>query len=249
MSATLGAPDQEQLVNAWARYVGSLPETDTAGFLSGIGALVLLPGDVRTRVEALPGRPVPAKSQLLRGVDPAERVLAFAWRSAGMSVSQIRNLFHQGHLSDLETCSQVLNHASGVREANEDGEESESDKETPLEAIRRLAQGIIDEVLRADLPGPAGAAFAEYAHAILKSVDLFHLTGPEGVTREYERFLGGLILDPTLQKVMQARSGIRDRVKEMASYIAVLGAAVTVPLDFAVKASEVYAALAPLIGT
>ncbi|SEH86376.1 MULTISPECIES: hypothetical protein [unclassified Leifsonia] len=257
MSATLAAPDQMQLVDAWGSYVGSSAEGEPSRFLAGMGALLSLPSQVRDRVDALPGRPIPGKAQLVRGVAPAEQVLSHAWRAAGMQVGQTRHLFDRGHLTDLETCSQVLNHAAGVEEADDEsrfdrvsgeGDTAEPGAETPLEAVRRLAQEILDEAFAANLPGPVAAAFAEYAHAIIRSVDLFHLTGPEGVTREYERFLGGLIRDPELYEAMRNNPGIRDRVKAIAKFITVVGTAVLVPANVALGYTHIYAALTTLLG-
>lgn len=249
---TWEAPDNAQLANVWGSYVEADANSEPAAYMTRLGELLLLPAAVREDVSRLTRPPLP-KSQLLRAVPQAETVLSFAWSAAGHSVIQIRPHFHQGTLSDLETCSRILNGARGIQEDEDDdassSPEDEQAEETPLETVRRLAEEILTCVREGDFPEPVARALLEYAGAIVKAADLFHISGPEGVAREYERLLGAAVRDPALRDAIRSTPGIRDRVSELAKFVTLIGAALVVPADVALKAAEAYAALAPLIGS
>ncbi|MFF1634940.1 hypothetical protein [Leifsonia sp. NPDC058248] len=196
----------------------------------------------------------------------AEAVLKLAPQAYGMQVAQAKGQFHKGTLSDLETCSRVLNgHAGIVTDDDElDGEwpaepaaesataESESKKppkpEEPLDAIRRLAEEIIAAVSGDDVPAEAKRILWEHASAISRAVDLYKIVGPEGLRREYEGTVGAVLLHPETRALMKHDPGVWHRITEIGKMIVLLGATADVPFDVIEKGHTMVAAITSMIG-
>jgi hypothetical protein len=256
MSATWAAPDAQNLVSAWGAYLGGTPDEDRPRYFSAMSVVTAWPDDIRKLVAELPKGTIP-RSQLLRGVTEAEAVLRLAPQAYGMQVAQAKQQFHQGTLSDLETCSRVLNAHEGIVvddeetevEAQAAGEPSPGPKaEEPLDAIRRLAEEIIAAVSGNDIPAEAKRILWEHASAISRAVDLYKIVGPEGLRREYEGTVGAVLLNPETRAVMNRDPGVWHRIAEIGKMIVLLGATADVPFDLIEKGHTMVAAITQIIG-
>lgn len=266
MSATWGAPDSQNLVSAWGAYLGGTPDEDRPRYFSAMSVVTGWPDEIRELVADLPKGTIP-RSQLLRGVTEAEAVLKLAPQAYGMQVAQAKGQFHRGTLSDLETCSRVLNAHAGIivdEDEEEDGAEEvetagddasddadgkkASKPEEPLDAIRRLAEEIVATVSGDDVPEVAKRILWEHAQAITRAVDLYKIVGPEGLRREYEGTVGAVLLNPETRAVMNRDPGVWHRITEIGKMIVLLGATADVPFDLIEKGHTMVAAITQMIG-
>ena len=197
LSASWYAADGRIVAAVWGQYLDADTSEQAAEFYSAIGSLFQLPNEVRERVDRLVDPPI-SKHQLVRSLAEVEAVFGTVSNIHSNNIQWLKQFFHQGTLSDLETCSGILNHQSGQSVASSNGDDG--GEESGLDAIRRLAEEISELVIAAsgELPPEVARVLYEYASALIRSVDLFKITGPEGVAKEFERFVGGLIRTPVV---------------------------------------------------
>lgn len=242
MKYTWGSPVQESLAATWRRYFDVEDASDHASFYGALALVLRLPDQVTERVEALEEPPIPL-DQLLRGVAPAKDLLNLTANVESQTVESARRTFHEGTLSDLETCSRILNN-SHPRLQNADG-----DAETPLDAIRRLAEEIVSEVTgkESKLPPEVARMLLGYASAIVRAVDLFKITGVEGVVKEFEGLVGALVTSPQAVSALRATPKAWTKFIDLSNQVIVLSKLVAVPGQLAIQVGAAYKAIEPLI--
>lgn len=239
MSWTWASQDNLNLASTWSNYLGVELNNDLAGFYSAMSEVLHLPDEVRRLVEELE-RPVLPKAQLLRGLEQSVAVLNLLPGATSHQIAQAKQRFHQGTLSDLETCSGILNSVATGNVAGTDVDE-------PLDAIRNLADEIVQRVVELELSPAVERVLWEQATAIIRSVDLFKISGPEGVAREYWTMVGSLVTNPVIVAEAKHDDTLWQRIIEIGKNVVLLGAVLAVPVNLAIEANTTYAALEPLL--
>lgn len=244
MKHTWESSQQEALSASWRRYFDVESPTDHASFYGALASVLKLPDQIRERVAELANPPVP-RSQLLRGVDGAQALLKLANTVESVNIDGARQQFHQGTLTDLETCSHILNNSLPALP----DDKADEDAETTLDAIRRLAEEIISEVTASgsELPVEVARLLLDYASALIRAVDLFKITGVEGVVREFDGLVGALVSNPAAVSKISGIPAVWTRIVELSKEVVILGAAISVPLQIAIQGSAALKAIEPLI--
>ncbi|MDQ0645669.1 hypothetical protein [Microbacterium murale] len=162
--------------NYAAAYFGS--KGRDAKYMLAMGRLMQLPDEVAAMVARLEQPPIPV-SKLIRPLD-AVRGVFDGDPLATNPVSWMRSVIDGGVLSDLETTSHILSsYATNVSDIRED----------TLSQIKALAEEVIEMALNDDALDPeARAAIIRHAHRIIVAVDLYKVSGPEGLVDELDRF-------------------------------------------------------------
>ena len=241
MLHTWESNQQEGLSASWRRYLGVESPTDHASFYGALASVLRLPKQVRERVAALEGPPIPM-SQLLRGVDGANSLLDLANSVESINIEGARQRFDKGTLTDLETCSHILNNLLAALPGEE------GDGETPLGAIRRLAEEIVSEVTAegSTLPPEVTRVLLDYAASIVRAVDLYKITGVEGIVKEFEGLVGALVTSPSALSSLRGAPKVWTKFIDMSKQVLILSAVLAVPGQLAIEAGKAYKAIEPL---
>ncbi|TFC34996.1 hypothetical protein [Cryobacterium sp. TMT2-14] len=238
------SPDGATVSAVWGGYFEADLTNEPAKFFSAVATMLVLPDQVRLQVEQLTKPPI-AKPRLVRGVDGAEIVMSYAPSTTSTTIQILKSHFDKGTLSDLETCSDILSHGLSNPQTAESSED-----ESTLDAIRRLASEIMVEATKSDsaLPEEVSNLLWENAESIVRAVDLFKISGPEGIVREFDRFAGGILLRPQVRVAIVQVPSVMDKIVDLGKKVLVIGALIAMPGDLLLHGVDAYAAIEPLLG-
>jgi hypothetical protein len=241
LSHTWESPDGAPIAEAWGVYLGVNSESNPAVFYTGMTQLLRLPNEVEEQVDGLVRPPIPA-SKLVRGLPYARSVLSLLPNMASQPVATAKRFFDKGVLVDLETCSGILNHAKDL-----DDEAVESGDESSIGAIGRLAREIEEEAARGDLNPEVARLIRVHAKAIALAVELYRVGGPEGVSSEFDRFVGALVLNPSAGSAVKNSQTLWPKFDELQRKVVLLGSFVAVPGLLVLEATKAYNAIEPFL--
>jgi hypothetical protein len=234
--------DRTPATNSWANYFG-LESPANPQFFVCVATLLRLPDEARESVDNFSMRDL-ARRRLERALPNVEAVLALAPNLVNVAMQEMKVHFDGGTLADLETCSDVLVERFATVGLDEtDTEEGE----TTVDQIRRLGSELALLATESGLPVEVALLLLKNAEAIVNAIDVFKIVGPEGVVREYERFVGAVMTRPEAANEIRKRPKLTEKVVELSKAVVVLGAAFAVPGQVAIETAKFYEAIEPMV--
>jgi len=165
-----------------------------------------------------------AVRRLERALPAVESVLSYASNLPSIRVKDLRSYFDGGTLADLETCSDLLvERRMSVPIDETDTEQSGSD----ADETRHRAVELADLISDSDIPREVAEVLLRSSEATIDTVDLFKITGPDGVRREYERLVGAVVTQPVVASEIAKRPSVVAKVVELSKAVVILGAALS----------------------
>jgi len=237
MTVTWHSQNTQSIGATWAGYL-EVDLNDRSKLYAALSQVLLLPDKARSDIEAL-ANPILPKSQLLRPFDQVDLALEYVG-SLTTQTASVKEKFHQGTLSDLETASAFLNGRALSSDRLEDPEQIDD----TLQTIRRLANEIMEDASTAGLAPDVARLLVEYAAAIVRAVDFYRIAGPEGIAAEFERMLGGVLWRPSAYVEVREKSpSTLSKIAEVSKNVIALGALATFPADLLLKGADVISAI------
>jgi hypothetical protein len=212
-----GYPQSEAMTQAVARYFG-YPADDLVLYMEAVVAIWAVPNEIRVAVNGLTN-PVPPASRLLQPLEavvPAIRGLAFS----NNALTAVMGTIHQGVLSDLETCSYLLNSQRGAKPV----------PDSTLDELRDLIEALIDALSRdTELSDEFKEGIRRHAQRIADSISLYRVHGAEGIIAEWDGLMGAMARHSS---ELHRPGPVIPLLKKVGAVVLTIVAAVAAPNEF-----------------